>query len=304
MSTEYRFKQVPPNKTAKISPNRSGVFMEHFSPSLNNQVKSIFYLELDMNTEIAIMRNQMLGRSNYERVLPTGFVELVIFSEPSIVLKDESSKNDRFLPACTLTSLMTKHKEVLQVRPIRMFGVRFFPSSANGFTSQFGSLDLDQVFDANDFIREIIGIPSQDLFELPVNDSFTLLENKIRQFFDQHSNDVKNISHDAVNYILSLSGQLNSMETLFSRYALTSRRIEQLFRNDVGVCPKYYCRIVQFINSMKRLLTSDQERLIDLVYDCGYYDQAHFIRNFKEFSGTTPKKYTREDNRISSLLNS
>jgi AraC-like DNA-binding protein len=66
--------------------------------------------------------------------------------------------------------------------------------------------------------------------------------------------------------------------------------IERFWR-DVGLTPKRFCRVRRFQMVLEALA---QKRLVDwgdLACACGYFDQAHFIHDFKAFSGLTPTAY-------------
>jgi AraC-like DNA-binding protein len=68
----------------------------------------------------------------------------------------------------------------------------------------------------------------------------------------------------------------------------SERHFAVQFREQVGVAPKAFARILRFARAV-RLLTSDRAPdLADLALACGYYDQAHFARDFRAFAGTTP----------------
>ncbi|GHO45648.1 helix-turn-helix domain-containing protein [Ktedonospora formicarum] len=72
---------------------------------------------------------------------------------------------------------------------------------------------------------------------------------------------------------------------------MSPKRFIHLFREAVGLTPKVYCRVLRF-QEVLRLL--EEERPIswaDLALDCGYFDQAHFIHDFQNFSGLTPSAY-------------
>ncbi len=80
-----------------------------------------------------------------------------------------------------------------------------------------------------------------------------------------------------------------SVTELASVACLSKKQFERLFNEMVGANPKEYARVVRFQKSLKLL----QHRLEDtnqaqLAYQCGYADQSHFIREFKQFSGYTP----------------
>ena len=87
---------------------------------------------------------------------------------------------------------------------------------------------------------------------------------------------------------------LNHPETPVARLAsitcLSSKQFERLFNDNVGANPKEYTRIVRFQKSLGILQNSPKgishAQLADL---CGYADQSHFIREFKQFSGHTPR---------------
>jgi methylphosphotriester-DNA--protein-cysteine methyltransferase len=63
------------------------------------------------------------------------------------------------------------------------------------------------------------------------------------------------------------------------------------FRDQVGLPPKLLARILRFDRVVARLRTQDPERWADVAYDAGYYDQAHFNRDFRELAGTTPSAF-------------
>jgi AraC-like DNA-binding protein len=72
---------------------------------------------------------------------------------------------------------------------------------------------------------------------------------------------------------------------------LSPRRFIQTFAEQIGMTPKIFCRVQRF----QRALTTIQQRhkvvWTEVALDCGYYDQAHFIQEFKEFCGITPGDY-------------
>jgi AraC-like DNA-binding protein len=72
-------------------------------------------------------------------------------------------------------------------------------------------------------------------------------------------------------------------ETGWSRRHLTAR-----FREHVGLTPKVFGRILRFQRAARELVRPDGPSLAEIALDCGYYDQAHLNRDFREFAGRTP----------------
>jgi len=64
----------------------------------------------------------------------------------------------------------------------------------------------------------------------------------------------------------------------------------------VGTTPKVFSRITRFLNICRHLEEHQNKTLTQLTQECGFYDQAHFIKEFKEFSGFTPKEFFQKEN--------
>ncbi|HZC14769.1 MAG TPA: helix-turn-helix domain-containing protein [Thermoleophilaceae bacterium] len=71
------------------------------------------------------------------------------------------------------------------------------------------------------------------------------------------------------------------------------RRLIARFREQVGMPPKTIGRLLRFENVSTAMRRTPEPRLAELALDCGYYDQAHLNRDFREFAGTTPSAYLR-----------
>jgi AraC-like DNA-binding protein len=69
------------------------------------------------------------------------------------------------------------------------------------------------------------------------------------------------------------------------------RHLSAQFREQVGMPPKLLARILRFDRVVGRLRREDPDRWAEVAYDCGYYDQAHFNRDFRQFAGATPTEF-------------
>ena len=72
---------------------------------------------------------------------------------------------------------------------------------------------------------------------------------------------------------------------------LSRRHIERLFARELGFPPKTVARVLRFQRALKGLMTNPDGSLSALATSTGYYDQAHFIRDFKRFTGGIPRGY-------------
>ena len=90
----------------------------------------------------------------------------------------------------------------------------------------------------------------------------------------------------AVAIILAARGAV-SIAALASRLGTGRRRLERTFAAGVGVPPKTLARVARFQNALRRS-SGAPPRWAEIAAECGYADQAHLIREFREFSGETP----------------
>lgn len=92
----------------------------------------------------------------------------------------------------------------------------------------------------------------------------------------------------AIQHICDMQGMVN-VKMVAAQTCLSQRQFERNFKDLTGFSPKTFSRIVRF----KSLTHSNKKKksFTEMAYDFGYYDQAHFIQDFKSFSGYTPSRY-------------
>ena len=99
-------------------------------------------------------------------------------------------------------------------------------------------------------------------------------------------NDVR--LYGALQLILMKQGVLDVESDL--QTGISSRQLRRLFDFYIGDTPKTFSQVVRFQNILRAKPSSQSLRQNKLFFDAGYYDQAHFIKEFKNFYGVTPGK--------------
>ena len=72
---------------------------------------------------------------------------------------------------------------------------------------------------------------------------------------------------------------------------LSERRFIQVFAEQVGLTPKLFCRVQRFQKVLRHIARSESIDWTQIALSCGYFDQAHFIHDFRAFSGINPSLY-------------
>jgi AraC-like DNA-binding protein len=94
-------------------------------------------------------------------------------------------------------------------------------------------------------------------------------------------------------------GQVNLKDLLY-RSGYSERHLERKFTAVAGFTPKQFARILRYQSTKRKYVTGNYKTLSELAQDSGYFDQSHFIREFKEFSGFDPKRYFNLINDVNS----
>lgn len=105
---------------------------------------------------------------------------------------------------------------------------------------------------------------------------------------------------DSIQAIVDSRGLL-PIEDLADHYYVSRRQLERHFQTVAGFSPKLLSRIIRFENSIESFL-KEPASLTDIAYRCGYFDQSHFIHDFRKFAGVQPSAYFSQDLSIFSNL--
>ncbi|MDD3458734.1 MAG: AraC family transcriptional regulator [Weeksellaceae bacterium] len=71
--------------------------------------------------------------------------------------------------------------------------------------------------------------------------------------------------------------------------------------NEIGMPPKLFCKVIRFNHAFLLKRMNPETSWQEIVYQCGYYDQSHYIAEFKYFTGFSPSVYYDKDVTISAL---
>jgi len=104
----------------------------------------------------------------------------------------------------------------------------------------------------------------------------------------------------AVSLIFEQNGML-SVQDLSEYLSINQRQLERYFKKYIGLSPKKYARIIRF-NYIFELMKKKDHNWQDLVFNAGYYDQSHFIKNFQEFTGEDPTKYGFDEKNMANFF--
>jgi AraC-like DNA-binding protein len=222
-------------------------------------------------------------------VLPDGCLELAFLLGDDIK-RYVSDAEFVLQPRAMVIGPMSQSFVIEPCGEVHAFAVRFYPY---GFCS-FVSLPLSQLANRELPLGELFSPEELDGLETNIvsaprdEDRIRLVEGFLSRLLTRKPT-IDRITKGTVDAILKTRGR-TSIGTLLDGADLQVRQLERNFQKYVGLSPKKLGRAVRFQSALAILLDQSRGELSRVAYDAGYFDQAHFIHDFKQFTGVTPGK--------------
>src|SRR5688572_829800 len=242
-------------------------------PPLNSFVECFWTLEGDGPTPDATP----------ERILPDGCVELILnFGER---FSQHTNNHFELQPRHFLVGQMSGPILISPNGAVQLLGIRFHP----GGTSPFLRVPMNELTDriaelrslSSELERELLlaSQHSKSLAEKKSEVETVLINRLVRGSFDSAAMRL------AARIVRSAG--LVSIDQLATNAGISNRQLERRFMRDIGVGPKLLSRILRFQQVFRAVERVDPV-WASIAVECGYYDQAHLIRDFNQFAGQTP----------------
>lgn len=227
-----------------------------------------------------------------DRFLPDGNVNVVfeLTDEPKYIYHNETLQEIQACKRVWFSGIRTEYITIPSGRDSEMFILNFHRGRAYPFVEMPLHELTNYVVDAELVLTNGILEMREALQEIPtVAGKFAYAERHLLSQFGTRLVEDPFVDY-AVQAILRSPGQM-SIDALARKVGYSQKHLIEKFKRNVGLTPKGFMKVVRFQKAIQEL---EQGRALDwvgLAHDCGYYDQAHFIHDFKAFSGLTPAQY-------------
>ncbi|GMQ31534.1 helix-turn-helix domain-containing protein [Algoriphagus confluentis] len=233
-------------------------------------------------------------------IVSDGTIKL-IFHYGDTYINHREDGQQVLLPKFFLVGQLTKPFVVEPIGITGSFVVRFHP---NGFLP-FSTIPIKDMENEVVTLDRLFGAKGIELGEKILNSITTterisfIEEFLVEQLSDRAALDF--VVKSAIQTIQFKKGNFKISE--FSRHLNIDRRqLGRKFSSNVGLSPKQLSKTIRIQTVLKTLLSQNIDSLTDLAYQNDYFDQAHFIKEFKEFTGLTPKKFYGENLKMSLIF--
>ncbi|MEZ5082188.1 MAG: AraC family transcriptional regulator [Bacteroidales bacterium] len=253
------------------------------------------YIPTKLTGIVDLIWEQEISTPGRFAVLPSGKVELILPIHPIETLdavKITAQNNPVNNLPCFLSGLHTKPLKMTFER-FHAFGIQMKPVAVKAL---FG-MPLCEI--RNYFVEGEIVFANIRLMEAQINTKSSFLEKAqwFENFLLKTINETADL-HTAIHLDRAIKKHIiqkqhGSAKSIQDIMGYSRTQTYRLFNEWFGVSSQSYQKLLQFIRTVETLHNSNL-KLIDLGFENGFYDQAHFIRSFQEFADMTPGEYRKK----------
>lgn len=235
-----------------------------------------------------------------EHVVPDGCMEMIVHvGNPFFVRRPGGGfqQSPRSLVAGQITSCL----RMCPTGPFWMIGARFEPHGAR----RFFDLPMHEIVDAIVPLSSLIGSQAGSLAarigEAPsARERLEILQSALLDRLAAAGPSDDRVDQ-CVGRLIAAGGRI-SIDELCRQTSIGTRQLERRFRAVVGIPPKLLARIIRFRRIFEFTETGSPVNWLSAALACGYYDQAHLIRDFQDLAGRSPTRFLAMEEGIGKRL--
>ncbi|MBX3239535.1 MAG: AraC family transcriptional regulator [Chitinophagaceae bacterium] len=228
--------------------------------------------------------------SEKQRIVPDGCIEMAFILGDDI--KRFTSETDFILQPRAM--VLGQTIEPFYIQPagyVNTFAIRFYPY---GFAN-FVTTPIKNLANKETPVAELFGQSTADELEQKIihatetQERIRIIENFLQNKLNEKTT-IDNIVKSTIDALVATSGS-SPINTILKEDLSKRRQLERKFLKQIGISPKQLGKVIRLQTALKMLLSQKTGTLTQIAYESEYYDQNHFIKDFKEFTGTTPKEF-------------
>lgn len=236
------------------------------------------------------------------RPIPIGTIVLYIHCNAPVKIND--AKSDIYYEQSTFIVGIHKIENIVNVQPTgrgEMIAVAFKPG---GFAKLF-NLSANKVQNTivavNKYLNsELLNNIKQVKLQKTPNDRINKTISFLKLMLKNSSFKTRKNHLNIIDKIQIKNGCV-VLKKLCDEMNINLRAVERSFHLNIGISPKEYIRIIRFNNVLSALYNGSFKNWHELIYNFGYYDQSHFIHDFKTVTGFTPNNFMINNHKAKSI---
>ena len=224
---------------------------------------------------------------------PIGCPQMIFHRRTPLFIPELSSRQDRF----SISGQVNFPAHIASDGDTEMIVAVFYPHTIGMFIETPPSTFYNQEISGYDIVNKQLNLLADRIFDCADSETAVSL---IEQWLTTRIAPSWNIERIGASLAALLRSPSTSVENLAGIACLGKKQYGRLFLEYVGMNPKEYGRIARFQRALRMMQLGSRD-YAGIAYANGYSDQSHFIRDFRQFSGMTPKQLTEYQTPYSDL---
>ncbi len=228
-----------------------------------------------------------------ERVIPIDGVQIMFhYKEPFAVYNPDNTVSRQ--PRSIISGLSNSFSDVSTSGAVGVIFVRFNTAGAcNFFRFPLSEIE-NRSIDLSDVFYKEIRIVEELLYDQKSHEQkIKIIEDFLSSRFSPVPVYDCAVLINAIGLIRKNKGRVNT-PYLAEKLSVTGKTLERKFSGYLGKTPKQFIRLIRFQQTLKDISINKDLDLTEYAYNNGYFDQSHFIKDFKAFTGLTPGEFIRK----------
>lgn len=237
-------------------------------------------------------------------LLPVGNIDIILnFSAPMTYFTGGKSENSPVQAprGFHLAGLRDRPYRVVQRGCVDSIGISFYPYGLFPFLkvpmSEFTNRTVELELIDRGFTREL-----RDRLAgcVSVREKLDIIESALLRTLDSGLM-ADRCTGILFNAFLACTGEMN-IERFCGVHGVNKRKLERLFNKYIGISPKLFHRINRFTGIVNKIIDKDYDSLTTMAVNADYYDQTHFIKDFKALAGCPPSRFMSRKTSIKDII--
>ncbi len=225
-----------------------------------------------------------------ERVIPTENIQLMFhYKDPFVVLHSDNSVANQ--PRSIISGLSDSYSDVSTNGETGVVFISFYPAGACHFfnfpLTEIENLSVDM---ADIFNAEAKQIEESLYLKETIKERVTVIENFLLKRYSPIPSHDSLLIQRGFGIVKQSKGQTNARHLSESLYT-SQKTLERKFSRYLGKTTKQVIKLVRFQEILQEFSVNKNISLSEYAYMNGYFDHSHFIKDFKSYSGYTPKEF-------------